>query len=164
MYRALSTASESTTVEGTPCYSPDLATATGMKVGDVLYTLQDHQILVPFYNGTEHTRLPPEFFAPAEPYVPPALPEDAPPPNDYRLAFQREDIVAYIAKHDARAYVRLDPSKLRWTPFLHTRPLPAPKTEEEGAVLDVLEEAHDPAAAPQAVEAYTEPLPSEALA
>lgn len=103
-----------------------------MKMDDVLYTLQDRAILVPFHNGTEHGRLPPEFFTQSEPQAHPA-PDT--PLNDYRLEWDAEAVQAYLAKHDAKNYVRLEPDKLRWTPFLLPRPRPALDTTDAAASL-----------------------------
>lgn len=101
-----------------------ICTRTGMKMDDVLYTLQDNQLLDVFHNGTDTARLPPEYFAvdtklPASPAA-----ENADPlPNDYRLRVPDDKITAYLAQHDAKPYVRVQPDKLRWTPFLLQRPM-----------------------------------------
>ena len=108
-----------------------------MKMEDVLYTLQDRHMLETFHNGTEHGRLPPQFFAAAEhtAKTPRRSTSADPVVNDYRLTFDRAEVQAYVDRHDAKAYVRLDPSKLRWTPFLLTRPRAALDATDAAASL-----------------------------
>ncbi|WFD03442.1 histone acetyltransferase [Malassezia obtusa] len=135
VYRVLVDAPSSLDLQGTLHTHPEICTATGMKMEDVLYTLQDRNILVPFHNGTEHARLPPQFFTPPEGAKAPAREPDAPPVNDYRLEYDRAELRAYLERHDAKAYVRVDPDKLRWTPFLLARPRAALDTTDAAASL-----------------------------
>lgn len=98
------------------CSLEDITLRTGMKMDDVLYTLQDNQMLHVFYNGTPEGRLPPEYFALYMPDSP--APEAEPAPNDYTIHVDAEALRAFLAQHDAKKYVRVQPDKLRWTPFL----------------------------------------------
>lgn len=96
------------------CTLESICLRTGMKMDDVLYTLQDNRMLDVFYNpASEVGKLPVEYLSSK------VAPEDQKPlPNDYRINFDADDIRAHLRKHDAKNYVRVDPSKLRWTPFL----------------------------------------------
>lgn len=98
------------------CSLEDITARTGMKMDDVLYTLQDNHMLHVFYNGTSEGRLPPEYFATDKAGSP--APEATPAPNDYTIRVDPEAVRAFLAQHDAKQYVRVQPDKLRWTPFL----------------------------------------------
>lgn len=102
-----------------------------MKMEDVLYTLHDRGILQTFYNQTQHPRLPPTYFA--QEWAQAQQPGTEPRPNDYRLVYDREVLRGHLARHDAKAYVRLEPDKLRWTPFLLARPRAALETSDAAA-------------------------------
>ncbi|WFD23259.1 histone acetyltransferase [Malassezia equina] len=97
------------------CSLEDITARTGMKMDDVLYTLQDNHMLDVFHNGTAEGRLPPEYFATQKDEAPAA---DEPVPNDYTIRVDTDVLRAYLAQHDAKQYVRVQPDKLRWTPFL----------------------------------------------
>lgn len=98
------------------CSLEDICSRTGMKMDDVLYTLQDNSLFQVFHNGTPTGRLPTEFEASKV-----NLDEEKVPPNDYRIVFDTDHIRTYLAKHDAKNYVRVDPTKLRWMPFIIKR-------------------------------------------
>lgn len=95
------------------CTIEQICERTGMKLDDVLYTLKDNQMLEVFHNDHGAPRLPSEYFASSEP-----TDETKVPPNDYRIVCDMEHIRSLLAKHNAKSYVHVDPSRLRWTPFL----------------------------------------------
>ena len=88
---------------------------------DVLYSLHENSILVPFHNGTEHNRLPAQFFtAIADDNQNHTIPSES-DVNDYRLDFDPARVSHFIEQHEAKNYVKVDTTKLRWTPFLLAR-------------------------------------------
>lgn len=107
------------------CSLEDICSRTGMKMDDVLYTLQDNNMLKVFHNEASTGRLPTEYEASK------FADEKKVPPNDYRIVCDSEHIRASLAKHDAKNYVRVDPTKLRWTPFIHKRTGLEPITSNE---------------------------------
>ena len=107
------------------CSLEDICSRTGMKMDDVLYTLQDNNMLEVFHNEASTGRLPTEYEASK------FADEKKVPPNDYRIVCDSEHIRASLAKHDAKNYVRLDPTKLRWTPFIYKRTGLEPITSNE---------------------------------
>lgn len=107
------------------CSLEDICSRTGMKMDDVLYTLQDNNMLEVFHNEASTGRLPTEYEASK------FADEKKVPPNDYRIVCDSEHIRASLAKHDAKNYVRVDPTKLRWTPFIHKRTGLEPITSNE---------------------------------
>ncbi|KOS14758.1 histone acetyltransferase 3 [Malassezia pachydermatis] len=119
------------------CTLDDLCIRTGMKMDDVLYTLQDNHMIEVFHNGTDMGRLPPQYFTEKsgkdQRRESPAIPlQETPIPNDYRLVPDLDGIRAHLANHDAKKYVRVDRDKLRWTPFLFAPPPPiATKPDDE---------------------------------
>ncbi|WFD30467.1 histone acetyltransferase [Malassezia sp. CBS 17886] len=120
----------------------DICAQTGMKLEDVAYTLQDQNILIPFHSDEGSCRLPPNVLMKREKEANGGMPRgsparrdtpDAPEANDYRLEYDVEQARKYTEQHDAKDYVHVVPSRLRWTPFLLARPTaaaPAPGTDE----------------------------------
>lgn len=98
------------------CSLDDITARTGMKMDDVLYTLQDNQMIEVFHNGTSEGRLPPEYFATK--HSDSLAPDTTPAPNDYTIRVDMDALHTYLAQHEAKQYVRVQPDKLRWTPFL----------------------------------------------
>ena len=107
------------------CSLEDICYRTGMKMDDVLYTLQDNNMLEVFHNEASTGRLPTEYEASK------FADEKKVPPNDYRIVCDSEHIRASLAKHDAKNYVRVDPTRLRWTPFIYKRTGLEPITSNE---------------------------------
>lgn len=108
------------------CTLEQICERTGMKMDDVLYTLQDNHMLDVFHNDHGAGCLPPEYFVSSEP-----ADEAKVLPNDYRIVCDMEHVRALLAKHDAKNYVRVDPSRLRWTPFLMKRTSHEPQKPDE---------------------------------
>ncbi|KDN52907.1 hypothetical protein K437DRAFT_242650 [Tilletiaria anomala UBC 951] len=47
-------------------------------------------------------------------------------PTEYRIHFDRDYLTAHIKNYEAKNYIKVRPEKLKWTPFLVSRSLPAP--------------------------------------
>lgn len=101
---------------------------TAMKADDVLYTLQDRSILHVFHNGTDHGRLPEDYFSltaresSSSAKNSPMPQTSAVRPNDYTITIDRDSLRDYVQRHMQKAYVQLDPGRLQWTPFIIARP------------------------------------------
>ncbi|TIB18969.1 hypothetical protein E3P92_00269 [Wallemia ichthyophaga] len=128
-----------------------LSDVTGMTIPDVTYTLRLNHLIhgVNTGDGENHyvnesntyrtrTNKPvleehPERVKNDDPTSVPV-----PPPNSYRISFNRNTLEAYLAKDAIKGYVRLDKDQLRWQPFIthHTQLFKSDdkekKVDEEG--------------------------------
>lgn len=119
------------------CEITDISQETGITEDEVYYVLKSENMISTGYGTPSTLYSSQRFGSPATPFTPgsakfasrplvtkkrryPHYPEaelKVPKPGTYEIVFDHEHVKAFIAKSDAKDYLRLKPENLRWTPL-----------------------------------------------